>query len=1045
MKKLAEKWIIWTIIFFFIILGTAQIHGGTQLTAKDLDVFKWRAIGPWTFSGRITDLAVPKGQSRTYYVATATGGLWKTEDSGISFKPVFDKYGNMSMGHIAVAPSDPNILYLGTGEAHHARSTAHGNGVWKSIDAGKTWSFIGLKDSHIIPKIAIDPKNPDIVYAAAEGKLYDNKMDCQRGLFKTVDGGKSWIQVLDLKDRGVGDFVIDPTNSDLIIACAYKTFRRTWTFIDKQPGNHLYKSTDGGKSWKKLTQGLPMNIKTGRSGLAIFEKNPQIVYVRLDEEVDLGFDERENRHLFGDGSIFKDGYYFNRFQSFKIHPKIAKLVQFEPIKAESEKDLADKLNGLIKDKEFRKKLGIDMSVFNATARKIHKKNNDIIELIKKIETLLEQKETGKNEKPSLRTKGRYQVINRYILQVLYAGAFRMMDTIKHNGVIYRSEDQGETWTRMTEYKISGGSLPLNRATAGYYGRMTIDPNNEQILYLADVIVKRSTNGGKIFKNVSWTGTHKGHVDTRVIWIDPLNSDHILNGNDGGVSETWDSGKHWSQKETIGAQQFYDISTDNEIPYNVMGGTQDNGCWIGPSQNRNSYGVYPSDWTYLPSGDGFYVVRDWWNPEYIYFESQFGFSRRMNFKTGRTISLSRRNTDEERAEGKESQRYQWDSPIVLSPHNPGIVYVCSQHVFRSLSRGEPGSWQTISPDLSKNNKKRISQSKLTNLQYATIHTFAESPVKPGVYWAGTDDGNLQMSPDNGSHWTNITALFYDKKGKLMKKHPEGAILPYDRWVTRVEPSNHDAETCYVTYSGYRTHSEDDSYIYVTRDMGKTWTDISGGMKNPVRDIEEDPDNPDVLYLATDYGIYITADQGKNWVEMSPSAPDVIIMDLDIQKRERDLAIATYGRGFFIADIHPFKEFSAETFDKDAHLFDIQKVVKWAMIERRGQTYGEFARANNPPVQGVFYYYLKDKVKSAKLVIKDLEGKELITLKGKSSKGIRKAVWNLRKKPEKTEEGQRSRRRSSGAVIEAGTYKVTLVVDDKEVMTQKFKIIDDPILK
>ncbi len=1045
MKKQTSLFILCMIFLLIIFSGMSPVYGKIPVITKDLDIFKWRSIGPWTFSGRITDFAVPKGQSQIYYVATATGGLWKTQDSGISFKPIFEKYGNMSMGHIAIAPSDPNILYLGTGEAHHARSTAHGNGLWKSTDAGKTWSHIGLKDSYIIPKIAIDSTNPDIVYVAAEGKLYDNKTDCQRGLFKSTNGGKTWEQVLDLKDRGVGDFVIDPTNSDIIIACAYKTYRRTWTFIDKQAGNHLYKSIDGGKTWKKLTEGLPMNIKTGRSGLVIYDKDPRIVYVRLDEEVDLGFDQRENRCLFRTGSIFKDGCYFNWFKSFKIHPKIAKLVQFEPIQADSEKKLADKLNDLIKDKEFRTKIGIDIAAFNAKARDVYKKDKDIIGLIEKIETMLNKKDTETEEKPSSRTKGRYQVINRYILQIFYAGAFRLMQPIKYNGVIYRSNDQGETWTRKTEFKIGGSSLPLNRATAGYYGRMIIDPNNDQILYLADVIVKRSTDGGKIFKNTPWTGAHKAHVDTRVVWIDPLNSNHILNGNDGGVSETWDGGKHWSQKETISAQQFYDISADNEMPYNVMGGTQDNGCWIGPSQNRNSYGVYPSDWTYLPSGDGFFVVRDWWNPEYIYFESQFGASRRMNFKTGRTISLSRRNTEEERAEGKAPQRYQWDSPIVLSPHNPGIVFICSQYVHRSLNRGEKGSWQTISPDLSKYDKKRIQESKLTNLQYATIYTFAESPVKPGIYWAGTDDGNLKMSMDGGVNWTNITALYYNKKGKLKKKHPEGAVLPYDRWVSRVEPSNHDAETCYVTYSGYRTHNEDTSYIYVTRDMGKTWKDIGCGMKNPVRDIEEDPDNPDVLYIATDYGIYVTMDQGKNWMEISSSAPDVIIMDMDIQKRERDLAIATYGRGFYIADIQPFKEFTAKTFAKDAFLFDIQRVVKWAMIKRRGQTLGEFARANNPPVQGVFYYYLKDKVKSVKLVIKDLGGEELITLKGRPARGIRKAVWNLRKKPKKAEGSQQSRRRSSRAMVEAGTYKVTLVVDDKEVMTRKFKVIDDPILK
>jgi len=1051
---------IWVMVFLVLLLlnGGVEMYADSTLSAKDLEVFSWRHIGPWNFSGRITDVAVPKGQNKVYYVATASGGLWKTEDKGTSFKPIFEKYGNQSLGNVEVAPSDPNVVYLATGEALHARSSAHGNGMWKSVDAGKTWTFIGLEKTYFIPKIAIDDKDPDIVYVAAEGKLYDNKMDCQRGLFKTTDGGKTWDQVLDLKDRGVGDFIIDPGNSDIVIAAAYKTFRRSWTFIDRQPGNFLYKSSDGGKSWKKLTNGLPLNIKSGWNGVTIYPKNTNIVYVRMDEEVNLGFNEREGRNLFRAGRLFKDGYYFNRFKSYRIHPALAKLVRSDPIKAENEQKLVEELNDLIKDKEFLTKTGVDIEAFNKKARKIHKEDKKIMDLMDEMEkvlkraemektTLAEEAKEGKEEKKkkNKNTAGRYQLINRYVLQVLYTGALTVMEPVKKSGVIYRSDDQGETWKRMTEYKLSGGSAQVNSIEAGYSGRIEVDPNDENKLYAVEVRVVVSKDGGKTFKSAPWNSRNQCHVDTRGIWIDPLDSDHILNSNDGGLSETWDGGKHWSQKETISAQQFYDISVDGEIPYNVMGGTQDNGSWIGPSRNRNSYGVFPADWTYLPSGDGFYVVRDWWNPEYIYFESQFGSSRRMNFKTGEMIGLAKRNTDEERAAGKARQRYQWDAPIVLSPHNPGIVYVCSQHVHRSLSRGDPGTWQTISPDLSKADKKRIEQSKQTNLQYATIYTFAESPVKPGVLWAGTDDGNLQMSPDGGNTWKNITGLYYDTKGKLKKKRPGGDVLPYDRWVTRVEPSSQNVDVCYVTYSGYRTHNEDNSYIFVTRDGGKTWEDISGSMMNPVRDIEEDPHNASVLYIATDYGIFVTLDQGKNWMKLSSKEPHVIMMDMDIQKRDRDLAVATYGRGFYIIDIFPFKEFKADVFEKEAYLFDIQKVIKWAMIERRGQSYGEFARSNNPPTQAAFYYFLKDKVKKVKIVLKDLEGNVLQEVKGRSKKGLHKAVWNLRKKPPKGEETRgSSRRRGPVQSVEAGEYNVILVVEDKEVMTKKLLVVNDPIL-
>jgi photosystem II stability/assembly factor-like uncharacterized protein len=1120
------------ICILLVLTAGLQAQTETSVTTEDLNIFSWRHIGPWTFSGRITDFAVPRGQSKVYYVATATGGLWQTEDGGLHFKPIFDKYGNMSMGHIAVAPSDPEILYLGTGEAHHARSTAHGNGLWKSTDAGKSWTRAGLERSFFIPRIRIHPENPDIVYVAAEGHLYDNDSDSERGLFKTSDGGKTWTQILDLKDRGVGDFVVDPTNFDVIIAFGYKTYRRAWTFIDKQEGNALYKSSDGGATWKKLTNGLPSDLPIGRSGLAIYPKDPRVVYVRLDERVNLGFDERENRYSFRSGRVFNDDFFFNRFASYKIPQVFTKMVTFQALDAEDEENLAEKLNKLIEDKEFITRTGVDFPAFNAAARRYYAKNKDMLAAIEEIENTLERDAEEKRarleinafvldvlfnkDKPGTLNEGfadavqfdpegfadaealwnarekaaadpgmldrftlkisgfknaakkqfagdeaklkeldsltdslaemsrsrfRYQTLNRYILQVLYGEVLSTMSPVEMDGVIYRSSDQGETWTRMTEYRIGGGSAEVNSSEAGYYGRIEVDPNDEQVLFVTDPVVKRSNDGGKTFRNVAWTGDHKGHVDTRVIWIDPRDSDHILNGNDGGVSETWDGGRHWHQKDTIAAQQFYDIFADDQMPYNVMGGTQDNGCWMGPTRNRNAYGVYPADWTYLPSGDGFYVVRDWWNPEYIYFESQFGSSRRMNLETGETISLSYRNTREERAAGRPPQRYQWDAPIVLSPHNPGIVFICSQHVYRSLSRGDVGTWQRISPDLTRADPRRIAESKLTNMQYPTIYTFAESPVRPGLYWAGTDDGNLHVSSDGGNSWTNLTFRYWDKTGRALKKRPSGAVLPFDRWVTRVEPSNHDKDTCYVTFSGYRTHTEDTSYIFVTRDLGQTWQDIGAGMRNPVNDIEEDPDNPDVLYLATDYGLFVSLDGGGGWTEMSDETPDVIIMDMDIQKRERDLAIASYGRGFYIADIWPFREFKKDIFQKTAHLFEPQRVVKWALIERRGQSYGAFARTPNPPVEASIYYWLKEDTKNVRILFKDLEGNVLHEAGGQGKKGLHKVTWNLRKKAD-TSRGRRYGR--SGPMVEAGTFKVCLMIGEDPAATQSLKIVDDPIL-
>ncbi|OGD19594.1 MAG: hypothetical protein A2W03_12495 [Candidatus Aminicenantes bacterium RBG_16_63_16] len=1030
-----------------------------QITADDLNQFGWRWVGPVNFSGRISEFAVPPGQTTTYYVLAASGGVWKTEDAGTHFEPIFDKYGNMSMASLGIAPSDPKVLYLGTGEPMHARSSSHGNGVWKSTDAGKTWTHVGLAKSYFINKVQVDPKNPDVVYVAAEGKLYDNETDCERGFYKTIDGGKTWERLWPLNDRGVGDFIADPRDFNVVIAQAYRLYRRSWTYIDRQPGNHLYKTVDGGKTWKKLEGGLPNHLEVGRAGLAVFLKNPNIVYVRIDEEVNLGLAERDGGVNFraagqfggmgGGGGTYAEGASFDKFKAFKINPVMAKqALKFTPITAADEAELVKKLNEHIADKDFLTKSGVDLAAFNAAARKAYAGKKNILSAIDEIEAL-QKREAPKAD--SSEAKGRSQAINRHVLEMLYAGMLNNQQPVKRSGVIYRSEDLGETWKKMTEYKQTGGSALVNQTEAGYYARLYVDAQNDQTLYACDTNTTFSTDGGKTFKVTGWdSGAFKLHVDHRALWVDPQNSNHIMSGNDGGAGETWDGGKHWSHKATISAQQFYDIAADSEQPYNVMGGTQDNGAWIGPSQNRNQNGVYAAHWNYLPTGDAYFVVRDWWDPDYVYYESQFGASSRQNLATGETQSLVKRTTPEEAAKGVPPQRYQWNAPIVLSPHNPGIVYICSQFVHRSFSRGERDTFVTISPDLTRADKFRLEESKKTNLQYATIYSFAESVKKPGLYWAGTDDGNVQVSADGGVSWTNITANFYDMKTGKPKPGVKGALIPYDRWVKRVVPSRFDENTCYVGFSGYRTHNEDKTWLFVTRDLGKTWEDISGGLMNPLFDVEEDPDNANVLYIAGDYGIHVSIDKGKTWTPFSTSAPNVIVRDMAIQKRDRDMVIGTYGRGIYIADIAPLKEFTTENLAKDAHLFDIEEVIRWNRYRREGEQYGEFAKVNNPPIASTIYYFLKAEVKSAKLVVKDLEGTLVQELNGSTKKGLQKADWNLMRRQDPSQQAAGARpgggARGRGAnLVDYGIYKVTLNVDGKDIATKTVKVSPDPLFK
>jgi photosystem II stability/assembly factor-like uncharacterized protein len=1105
-------------------------------TADDFNQFSWRWVGPMSFAGRVTGFAVPRGQSQTYYALTASGGIWKTVDGGIHFDPIFEHYGTQSMGWLAIAPSNPNVLYLGTGEPMHARASTHGNGMWKSTDAGKTWTHIGLEKSYFIPMVAIDARNPDIVFAAAEGKLYDNEMDCERGLFKSADGGQTWTNLGPMKDRGVGDFVIDPRNSNVIIAAAYKHYRRAWAYDDRDAENGLFKSTDGGKTWTRLSVGLPAKgTPLGRIGLAFVERNPNILYARLDEDTLLGFPERDGVANFRAGGggrggfggfagangtvLFKDGVTLARFKAFTINPDLLALApKFSPVTGATEADLVTKFNALVQDKDFVAKTGVDVAKLQAAARKMLAGEKDLLTGIAEVEKLM-AKPPGSADSPA--AKGRSQLINRNVLEILYSGVIANLPPVRMNGVVYRTDDQGRTWKRMTEYTLTTpaapvipqseeldaaaaageteaseelqppagaqaappaappargrpatpsapsagrgdapiGSAQVNQTEGGYYGRIVVDQTDDKTLYCGDTNTTVSKDAGKTFTVTPWDrGPSKTHVDHRVIWVDPLNGKHILSGNDGGAAETWDGGAHWSQKSTINAQQFYDVSVDNEQPYNVMGGTQDNGAWLGPSQNRNSYGLFAGDWTYLPTGDAFYVVRDWWNPEYVYYESQFGASSRMNLKTGEISSLQVRLTPQQVAAGEAPLRYQWNAPILLSPHNPGIVYIASQYVWRSLSRGAPGTFVRISEDLTKADPKKIAESKKTNLQWATIYTVSESPKRPGLLWAGTDDGNLWVLPDQAARWVNVTAQFYDGACKP-KAGVTGDLIPCDRWVKRVVASAFDENTAYVGFSGYRTHNEDRTWLFVTKDLGKTWTEISGGMNNPIFDIEEDPDNANVLYLGTDYGVFVTIDQGKTWTAFSTSAPNTVIRDLAIQKRDREMAIGTYGRGIYVADIGPIKEFKPDVFEEPAHLFDLKTTIKWNRFERRGDTLGELAKADNPPVGATIYYYLKADAQKVTITIKDLDGATIQELTPSSKKGLQKALWGLTRggttppgggpagvaNPDQPPQMGPGGRFGGRNLVDPGVYKVTLTVDAKDVATKRLTVSPDPLFK
>ena len=462
----------------------AQQKAQTALTAGDFNQFSWRWVGPMAFAGRVSGYAVPRGQSQIYYVLMASGGIWKTIDGGIHFEPIFEQYGTQSMGWLAIAPSNANILYLGTGEPMHARASTHGNGMWKSTDAGKTWTHIGLEKSFFISMVAVDSKNPDIVYASAEGKLYDNEMDCERGLYKSIDGGKTWTNLGPMKDRGVGDFVIDPRNSNIIIASAYKLYRRAWTYDDRDPENGIFKSTDGGKTWTRLAGGLPAKgTPLGRTGLAIYDKNPNIVYARVDEAAVVGFQERDGIVNFraaaaggggragggggfggGGGTVlFKEGVTLAQFKAYKIPAELAALApKFTPVAGAAEADLVTKFNELVADKDFLTKSGADVAKLQAAAKKTFASNADLMANIAEVEKLMAKPAAAAD---STEAKGRSQLVNRNVLEILYNGVVANAQPVKMNGIVYRTDDLGKTWKRMTEYKLAPPAAPAAAGAA----------------------------------------------------------------------------------------------------------------------------------------------------------------------------------------------------------------------------------------------------------------------------------------------------------------------------------------------------------------------------------------------------------------------------------------------------------------------------------------------------------------------------------------------------------------------------------------------------
>jgi len=849
---------------FYSVIAFAPLTFGQALSQELLNSFKYRAIGPTRQSGRFVDFAVPEGQPYTFYAATASGGLWKTMNNGLTFEPIFDHEKVFSIGDIAVSPSDPNILWVGTGEANNSRSSYWGDGVYKSIDAGRTWKNMGLKESHHIGRIVIHPQNPDIVYVAALGHLYSENPE--RGLYKTTDGGQSWSKVLDVtmegRSIGVVDVAMDPTNPDILYAATYDRLRKPWTYMLGGPGSALYRTSDGGKTWTKLSGGLPSGI-LGRIGIAVYAKNPNILYTCIE---------------------------------------------------------------------------------NAN-------------------------------KPGMSPEERWQEI----LQGKSSAG--MVD-----GEVYRSDDAGETWRKVSPEKQSIGGAP-----GYYYGQVVIDPNNDQVVHVLSAASWGTRDGGKTWQRrpLRFGG------DDHALWIDPKDSNHMLLGYDHGMGITYDGGKTWYHPDHLPLAQFYAVGFDMAYPYNVAGGLQDNGSVMGPSTKRGGGPVLLEDWQTVGGGDGMYNVFDTKTNRFLYNESQFGPLVRIDLVTGERKNVAYQNK-------RADLRWNWCSPILVSPHDSDVIYHGANILVRSSYRGEV--WEEISPDLTTNDPTKLPTGKGGdgNIQYCTITTIDESPLEPGVLWVGTDDGNVWVSRNGGKNWTKLNDRIVGNPGY---------------WVSRVVASSHEAGTAYVAYTGYR-HDDFRPFLFKTSDYGLTWVSLIGNLpEEPINVIREDHKNPNLLFVGTEFGVYVSIDGGKIWNKLKSNMPTQPVHDIKIHPRENDLIVATHGRGIFITDITPLQELTAAVLAKDIHLFSIESKVRWVSNRTNHSSSINFSGESEP--NGiVVHYYLKNKVQDDVKVLVYKGNQVIHEIKGDNTPGLHRVVWNMTWRRKRTEEEKKALQERMSRLAEAG---------------------------
>jgi photosystem II stability/assembly factor-like uncharacterized protein len=875
---------------------------------------RWRSIGPANMVGRISDFEALDGDFTQVLLGSASGGVFKSVNAGTTWEPIFDRYGSASIGDVAFFQKDPNIIWVGTGEECVRNSVAWGDGVYKSTDGGKTFARMGLETTQTIARVLTHPTDPNIVFVAASGHPWGTTGD--RGLFKTTDGGATWAKLAgglpnDGK-TGAIDLVMNPADPNTLYVALWQRLRQPWRFDSGGPNGGIFKTTDGGATWTKLTQGLPAG-DIGRVGLAISRSNPKVL-----------------------AAIVEHGY--------------------QP----------------------------QQTIRAGTEQKPNPEYDDMTKL-----------GTG----------------------------------------IYRSEDGGATWTFMSRQN--------NRPF--YYSHIYINPLEDKWVYWLATNMSFSADGGR-----TWSQVGGLHPDFHTMWLDPTNKNRFYVGQDGGASLTYDHGRTWVFYDNLTVAQFYAVSADMRDPYYVYGGLQDNGTWGGPSMHREGQ-LLTDFWYNIGGGDGFHTQNDPQDWRTAYVESQGGAIQRVNVETReskqiRPTTLNVLNykdyyppappdkkapaakpgakpeakapaakpeaaappADPQAAMRAQVQqqrgpfRFNWSTPIVLSPHNPQTLYFGGQHLFRSTDRGD--HWMIISPDLTTNDKAKYAPENppkgpgptggitpdVTGAEtHCTIITVSESPRIPGLIWVGTDDGNVQVTRNGGASWTNV--------------RPNIKGVPPGIWCSRVEASHFDEGTCYATFDGHRS-DDFHPYVFKTTDFGKTWTAIAAGIPDghSVYVIREDLVNKNLLFLGTEFAVFFSRDAGATWAKMNINLPTVAVHDLLIHPRDHDLIAATHGRGLWILDdITALRKATDDLVNQDAALFDPGKPgTRWLRVTRGGYGRGDlFFKGENPPEGALIHFYLKAKPAGpATLEIADPVNplKTTYLLDGVEP-GIARIAWDLRFDP------------------------------------------------